>query len=182
MTRPRLTRRTRPRRGVRPLAATGTAALLALALSGCGIEPTWVIESGQPAVVSAGDPNGTALIYLIDPAGRLAPVPRHRYPPYSAPELVRQLMNGPEEAETAAGLRTELPSGPEKDLFHSTGLTSRPDGTLEVRVGFPVTRLSPIARRQVLCTVALAAAGRGTSELVLIGPDGSLPPEPCGLG
>ncbi|QES47430.1 hypothetical protein DEJ50_05915 [Streptomyces venezuelae] len=176
-----MNRRLRPRRGGRPVAAAGAAALLALLLSGCGIEPTWVIESGQAASVSVGDPNGTAMIYLVDPAGRLAPVPRHRYPPYSAPELVRLLMNGPEEADTAAGLTTELPSGPEKDLFHATAFTNRSDGVLEVRVGFPVARLSPLARRQVLCTVAFATPGRGSSELVLTGPDGSLPAERCGL-
>ncbi|MFF5443943.1 hypothetical protein [Streptomyces sp. NPDC012888] len=185
MTRTRPTRQARRTGRVR---RTGGVLLCALALAGCGIEPTGVIESGAPASVAVGDVNGTAFIYLVDAEGRLAPVQRQGYPPLSAQALLQELLRGPLEDESAAGLRSELPVTP-RGAVGPPSTVSATDAELvvRVRVGFPVLRLGDLARRQLACTVGRAgpspiAMDGDISAVVVTGPDGSLPQQLCGAG
>ncbi|CAM5568762.1 hypothetical protein [Streptomyces narbonensis] len=90
------------------------------------------------------------------------------------------LLAGPNDAETAAGLTTGLPSG----LAAPHVTEDKPAGTegrrlLRARAPFPVTGLSETAVRQLVCTTVYAQDRFGLAEVVLIGPDGALPAATC---
>ncbi|MFI0482161.1 hypothetical protein [Actinomadura sp. 9N215] len=137
----------RSRRALRPLLAL--AALLAVA--GCGIRPTGIIDAGEAPAA-----NGAAAeisVYLVRD-GKLRRVTRPGVPgqPYLA---VEQLGVPPTERERAAGLRTEI--GRALDAYLVSTASDRDDerSTLVVRPTDPLSRppgWSRIAVAQIACT------------------------------
>ncbi|MCB5179474.1 hypothetical protein [Streptomyces antimicrobicus] len=153
----------------------------ALLTAGCGIKPTGVIESGQPAEVSVAMASYATQVYFLSPTGGLVPVPESGYPPAAPSDVLRRLLRGPRESERAAGLRTEVPALPDsKESGPSWRVEQNGDGEMTVRLPFPVRPLSAGAQRQLVCTAAgTAGAAPTTVEVTLFGPDGGLPAAHC---
>ncbi|WP_171168951.1 GerMN domain-containing protein [Streptomyces sp. I05A-00742] len=134
-------------------ARRGLAAVLLLGtLAGCGIEPTEVIEFGQPAtgVKRPGGPGWQARLYFAAVSDVIG-VPRPADGPVGAEDAVRLLLDGPNEAEGIRGLYSEVPRkpGPGTDVVVTTG-----QGRVDIRLPVDVTGLTRIARNQLVCTAA----------------------------
>jgi hypothetical protein len=131
-------------------AASGMAALGALA--GCGIQPTGVVEAGVPA--TGVHPQATVRLYFVSPTG-LQSVTRPASGPVDPQETLDLLLGGPNSAEIARGMTTELapPVGVAKVV---TG-----DRQVRIVMSTDVTRLTPNAISQLTCTAANAAAKEG---------------------
>ncbi|AYV30691.1 hypothetical protein EES41_28605 [Streptomyces sp. ADI95-16] len=179
------------RRRRRRRASAAPAALLAgFLLAGCadatGIPGTDVFEVGAPARIKGE--GGTMLLYLVDREGRLTPVLRpgpfpadsgsgpgsgSKQPLYDTPTgfVLRALLQGPNGAELAASLHTELPLA-----FVPVRDPERKDGLLTVTLPFPVTALSEAARGQIVCTVAHAEPLDVDARVVLAGQSNSIVP------
>ncbi|MEV6570706.1 hypothetical protein [Streptomyces sp. NPDC051577] len=163
----------------RALVATLIAPLL---LTGCGIEDTPVVEIGRPGVLTIAAPPDAGMLYFVLPDGRLAPVPVLDGPVYGPGAMITLLLNGPDPAGKAAGLRTELPPPGAAGKLDGRGLTETTgEGSVRVRLPFPVRPLSDAARRQVMCTVVSSAGIPADAEVTLTGPDVVLPPDHCGF-
>ncbi|MEV4440736.1 hypothetical protein AB0K09_17275 [Streptomyces sp. NPDC049577] len=130
------------------------SALLALAalvtLSGCGIEPSEVVEVGRPAtgVKRPGRPATEARLYFAYPGG-LFGVVRPAGGEISAEEAVPLLLQGPNEAERMRGLYSDLPK-------IAAGKVQVTTATGQVAIRLPVdpTRLPSVGRTQLVCTAA----------------------------
>ncbi|MFE2478867.1 hypothetical protein [Streptomyces sp. NPDC059389] len=161
-------------------AAAAVAALLGGALlTGCGIKPTGVIESGAAAKVVVPGPGTKGTVYLVSADGRLFPIPDREQPSVSQTSLLVRLLVGPSEAQKAAGLETRLPVLDIKKQGASAGTTMISDDTIGVGVPFKVATLSETARQQLVCTVASTEPG---VRVVLLGPDADIGPARCELG
>jgi hypothetical protein len=142
-------------RAARRLAAvtSGLAGFAALgALAGCGIQPTGVIEAGVPA--TGVHPQATVRLYFVSPTG-LQSVTRPASGPVGPQETLDLLLSGPNSAEIARGLTTELapPVGVAKV---ATGT-----GQVQIVLSTDVSRLTPNGVSQLTCTAANAAAKEG---------------------
>ncbi|MEU5053015.1 hypothetical protein [Streptomyces sp. NPDC021096] len=139
-------------RARRVVAAVTLAGALAGVLAGCGIEPSGVIEVGLPAqgAKRPGAPVKEARLYFGYPGG-LQPVSRPAEQEVSAEEAVPLLLAGPNEAEKIRGLYSELPR-PAGRVEVFTG-----QGSVTIQLPLDVTRLSAIARSQLVCTAAHSA-------------------------
>ncbi|MDT0449403.1 hypothetical protein [Streptomyces hesseae] len=134
----------------RVVAAAALCGALAGVLAGCGVEPTDVIEVGQPAqgAKQPGAPVREARLYFGFPGG-LEPRSRPAAGEVGAEEAVVLLLQGPNEAERMQGLFTELPKLPQG------AVTVIPlPGTVTIRLPLDPTRFSPIARNQLVCTAS----------------------------
>ncbi|MFF4180821.1 hypothetical protein [Streptomyces sp. NPDC001750] len=168
--------------------------LVVVATGGCGIQETEIVEVGDPATVAVapGREQGTLLYFVSPPpAKRLMPVVRpvdltvHDRPDGTgavrawrgSDKAIAMLFDGPDEAETAAGLRTELPHA---DAMSTPSLTLGPDGVL-VRLSTPVGELSGIARQQLICTAAQALTSGRAVAVRVSGTDGTIGPDHCTL-
>ncbi|MGW2278455.1 hypothetical protein [Streptomyces sp. NPDC001770] len=163
-----------------------SAALAALA-TGCGIRPTDVVEVGDPATVQlapAGSP--VTVLYFIGPASPPTVLPVTRRVAVvggqvSGPgpdKALGMLFGGPSDTEEAAGMWSELPDGAEP-------LGVNVDGSkVLIQLGFSVTKISTLARLQLVCTAAhlSEAASDGTqggARVTIRGSDGPLEPSTC---
>ncbi|MFI5668211.1 hypothetical protein [Streptomyces sp. NPDC051704] len=161
-------------------AAAAVALLLGGALlTGCGIKPTGVIESGAAAKVVVPGPGTKGTVYLVSADGRLFPIPDREQPSVSETSLLVRLLVGPSEEQEAAGLETRLPVLDIKKQGASAGTTMISDDTIGVGVPFKVAGLSETARQQLVCTVA---STEPRYRVVLLGPDTDIGPARCELG
>ncbi|MFE3762441.1 hypothetical protein ACFXPI_11830 [Streptomyces sp. NPDC059104] len=164
----------------RRTAAAVAAALLGPALvTGCGIKPTEVVESGAAARVPVAAPSRAPIVYFVTGGGHLVPSPYPEYADNSPQGSLQLLLRGPGGVEQEAGLGTRLPpldagmAGGVRAFFSS-------EFRLEVRVPFPVAALDPLGIKQIVCT-AVSTAGP-TVQVVVRGPDTELEPTRCGAG
>ncbi|MFG2876496.1 GerMN domain-containing protein [Streptomyces sp. NPDC048337] len=170
-------------RKTRSRAAAATAALAgcALLLSGCGIKPTGVIESGHAATVKKPGGNAAVLYFVSKEGDRLVPVPFAIDGGYTiAPRaLARLLLDGPVGPAREAGLTTALPRLPagQEDTMAVTDYS--PAAGITVRVPFAVGGLSELARNQLVCTVGVSAVPDTLSPVALRGTDTELPAAEC---
>jgi hypothetical protein len=155
------------------LLATVLATLL---LGGCGISPTAPISYGEPPRAAPGG----LVVYFVYHGRLFATV---RSPPDSAsvPSPLDLLTDGPLDADTAAGITTELPSGlrlapqrtgtaPRLFVFSKTG-------------PFDPNQLSTLATAQIACTT-MASTVLGTPaprSVTLQSKNGSRGPLTCPL-
>ncbi|MFE9401117.1 hypothetical protein ACFYNY_05000 [Streptomyces sp. NPDC006530] len=161
---------------MRPVIA-GARAVAALALvpagflaAGCGIQSTDVIAVGDPASAQAMPGDNATVLYFTGPDG-LMPVVREGAPKPPLPLLFA----GPDQDERAAGLGTELPSAQGALKMSVSG------STVTVVLGQDVSRLTPLAQRQIACT-ALQAVVKDRERRVMINGTGgpsSLSPLAC---
>ncbi|GAA1902830.1 hypothetical protein [Streptantibioticus ferralitis] len=131
-------------------ATSGLAGLAALA--GCGIQPTGVIEAGVPA--TGVHPQATVRLYFVSATG-LQSVTRPASGPVGPRETLDLLLSGPNSAEAARGLTTELAP--------PVGVAKVVTGTEQVQIvmSTDVSALTPNAVSQLTCTAANAAAKEG---------------------
>ncbi|MFC4033111.1 hypothetical protein ACFO3J_16685 [Streptomyces polygonati] len=163
--------------GRRPALLAGLLAVCAL--SACGVPPSDVIQAGEPAT---GMPPGT-LLYFLSGDGALVAVPRGGAPDVAL--AVDQVFKGPTATEVA-DVRTQLPRLPSPPAVKDVS------GTVLVELPAGVAPLTPLAVRQLTCTVAaayraepstakrLAAKRSGIGRSVPAGPVPTVPPEVSG--
>ncbi|KOU16896.1 hypothetical protein ADK52_32950 [Streptomyces sp. WM6372] len=165
----------------RTRAAAAAVALLlgGLLLTGCGIKPTGVIESGAAGKVVVPGPGTKGTVYLVASDGRLFPIPEREQPAMSEASLLIRLLVGPTEAQRAAGLETRLPVLDIKKQGASAGTTMISEDTIGVGLPFKVATLSETARQQLVCTVA---STEPRYQVVLLGTDADVGPARCELG
>ncbi|MFJ7592935.1 GerMN domain-containing protein [Streptomyces sp. NPDC097617] len=174
-------RRTRYRAAA---AATAVLAGCALLLGGCGIKRTGVIESGHAANIKVPGAGKSTVLYFISKEGdRLVPAPFTLFDGYTiAPAaLVRLLLDGPIGRAGEAGLTTALPRLPGGKSDAVTVSPYAQERGMTVRVPFAVGDLSPLARKQLVCTVGVSAVPDTLSPVVLQGTDTTLPSDECDL-
>ncbi|MFB6839271.1 hypothetical protein [Streptomyces sp. NPDC056361] len=190
---------------------TAVAALLAplalLALAGCGIQRSDVVEAGGAATVAVYPAPGTTrvVLYFLGPDGRPLPTvrdlgklsdqwtsPEHAIRggvgmesgsavPVATDKVLAMLLAGPNAPEASVGMTSGLPrrgSTPHAVVDEAAGLT---DGRSLLRLSapFPVGDLTDEAVQQLVCTAAFSEDPGGMVEVVLSGPDGSLPVTRC---
>ena len=124
--------------------------VLVAALTGCGVRPSGVISGGpaptdhlappveQPKDVTLYFLAGSSLTPVLRPA-------RQRLRPVQALALLEQ---GPGDAERAANLTSEVPTG-----LNPVTVTIDASGNVDVVVSADVTTLSNPAVDQIVCTV-----------------------------
>ncbi|MGW0772071.1 hypothetical protein ACWD01_00090 [Streptomyces sp. NPDC002835] len=174
-------------------AATALATLLAL--TGCGIQETDVIEAGGPATLDVLPAREHRMMaFFLSPDGLLVPSPRAidtaawngtvgpqpgtvTEPPSTA-KTVAALLAGPNAAEQRAGL-SNAPSLPDPSTAAETEMSG---GTARLTLATALAPLSWTARQQLVCTVAYAESDNGGVPVVLVGTDGAQPPEKCDNG
>ncbi|WP_433543843.1 hypothetical protein ACQPZG_01060 (plasmid) [Streptomyces sp. CA-294286] len=190
----------------RALAAGPVAALL---LTGCGIPESDVIEAGGPAHVQnfVSDAYGALLFFRL-PHGDLAPVTRQLTPvtstgefgggyqqgggtarPPTTEKVISALLNGPGQADRAAGLDTALPrvtAGTVRVRFSVATSASGPgsgsgSGDLVVDLPLAVRGLDATAVRQLICTAAYSQDRDGRVRVRLTGRDGASTSGTCDL-
>ncbi|MFE7549752.1 hypothetical protein [Streptomyces gardneri] len=96
-------------------------------------------------------------------------------------KVLAALLAGPNETEAAAGLTTALPHGAGVPHIQEEKVSGGPQSRrlLRLRTPFKVTDLPPEAVRQLVCTTVYARDRRGSAEVTVTGPDGSLTPTTC---
>ncbi|MFJ6792784.1 hypothetical protein [Streptomyces sp. NPDC091268] len=163
-------------------ASAAAAAALAggLLLSGCGIKPTGVVDSGDAALVTVPDVSGSPVLYFVSPDGdRLLPYPTGSIGDTS--HLLVALLAGPNPAARASGMTTALPTldgiNPDTAVIEYS-----PTDGVTARLPFAVGRLSELGRRQVVCTLASAVVPGSLSQVTLAGTDTTLGPARCEIG
>ncbi|MEX0171313.1 hypothetical protein [Streptomyces sp. LMG1-1-1.1] len=191
----------------RRTAAALLAPLALLALAGCGIQRTDVVEAGGAATVAVHPAPGAdrVVLYFLGPDGRPLPTVRDfgRFSDeWTAPEhaigsgsgmetgrdtavatdkVLAMLLAGPNGPETAVGMTSGLPRlgrNPHAEVDKAAGLT---DGRSLLRLSapFPVGDLTDEAVQQLVCTAAFSEDPGGMVEVALSGPDGGLPATRC---
>lgn len=165
--------------------AVSTAAAAALAgtllLSACGIRPTGVIGSGEAAHVKVPGAEVASTLYFISPEGRLIPSPQSeplRVPPA---QLLTRLLEGPDSREREAGITTALPRVTGKRIGSSVVSYSERD-VLAIKLAFKVGDLTPLARSQLVCTLASTGSPGVKIKVALAGTDTSLGAARCDIG
>ncbi|MFE6688509.1 hypothetical protein ACFVFQ_18820 [Streptomyces sp. NPDC057743] len=132
------------------------AGVLTTALAGCGIEPTDVIDAGEPAsgVRDPGKPPADVQLFFYGPDGLHSATRRTKEPldPQGAIDLLAQ---GPNHAERMRGLSSVLPKFP-APLTASTG-----QGRVTITLPVNAKLVDPASLNQLVCTAANARVPGG---------------------
>lgn len=116
-----------------------TAALLLLALAGCGVQPSEVTDAGRaPTGVAPG-----VTLYFLDAEGDLVPQLRETDRLGSISEALSLLFTGPGDSE----VRTEIP----QDTTRQVVVTAGP-GRIELRLPLAADELTESGIDQIACT------------------------------
>ncbi|MFI1200536.1 hypothetical protein K2224_39755 (plasmid) [Streptomyces sp. BHT-5-2] len=177
------------RRAARPAAAVRRpgrrAALGALAgaltatLAGCGIEPTDVIDAGEPAtgVRAPGKPPADVQLFFYGPDG-LHPATRPAKEPLDPQAAIDLLVQGPNHAERMRGLSSVVPKFP-APLTATTG-----PGQVVITLPVNAKLLDPASLNQLVCTAANARVPGGKPPgqvtVTLVGHGVRVGPMVCG--
>ncbi|WP_249924343.1 hypothetical protein [Streptomyces alboniger] len=124
--------------------------MVALALTGCGVRPTGVVDAGGSA---SGLTKGLRL-YFVSESGRLEGVPRPDQPIRAPVDVVKLLMGGPSEAEKRSGLTTLLTDG----QYEVTGEGDRLSVRLSGMILDPTSVRDRNLTGQLVCSLARARA------------------------
>ncbi|GGR89638.1 lipoprotein [Streptomyces aureoverticillatus] len=134
------------------------AVVLGALAAGCGIGSTGPVRAGGPAsgLREPGSADHYAQLYFVSPHGIQA-VTREvdtRATPQQALDL---LLKGPDAAERARGLITEVPT------LHGRLIARAADGAVDLRLPVPVANMTGggLGLSQIICTAANAAATGG---------------------
>ncbi|MGV9315378.1 hypothetical protein ACWDR0_24810 [Streptomyces sp. NPDC003691] len=142
-------------------AVLGSAALTAALLTGCGVQPTGVLDAGAPA---GGITTGHRL-YFVSQTGRLEAVPRPETRSESVEDpngVLKGLLSGPHPDERKAGLITLV-----RDEGDDQGYVARTGGDGRIFVAVPHYELHPssVADRnlmgQLVCSIGRSRAVLG---------------------
>jgi hypothetical protein len=168
-----------------PFPVGRVAALLALtvALAGCGVRPTGVVDAGEPAKGPAPQSSdgadsagqfGPGMVLFFVRGNALVPSVRQGQPADSPQVALQFLVKGTDARERALGMFSELPS--------DTGvlqLGQQGNGTITVFMESDPNALSDRAARQIICTLGATQLAKFT--VTLAGSNGESRTEPpCG--
>jgi hypothetical protein len=158
------------------------AAVLALAMTGCGIPVTGQASSVPPHQVpfhllSPTVPTSTTTtvpaaafvaerIYLVNPNGILLPAARDVAVPAPLGAVLEALLAGPSRAETAAGITSAIPPGVKVLSLSVTGGTA----TLNLNQAFGA--ISPTSETQAVAQLVLTTTGQADIAAVSFAIDG----------
>ncbi|MFF3442438.1 GerMN domain-containing protein [Streptosporangium sp. NPDC002721] len=153
--------------------AAGLVSLVAVAVTGCGVQPSDVIVAGAPPSGRVA-PATTLTLYLVKD-GRLGAVTRPRPGglPLFETDTLALLAAGPTAGERAHGFSSDVPSG-----AGPFSLTAKPAGRLVVTLSTPPGELSALALGQIVCTAA-ATAPEGPVQVTVVGAGQSVGPRSC---
>jgi hypothetical protein len=173
-------------RPVRRRTVRGLALAAALALTGCGVQATDVIEAGGPATVLVIPGEGNwMLLFFETPDGELIPVPRPLTngtwggaTPVTLGRALKTLLDGPTKEERAAGLRTGLPKSSVVGSKLGIGTNAAGNATA-VFLPVRLADLDDRAVEQVVCTIAYAGSPSGTRPVALHGTDVDMEATTC---
>jgi spore germination protein GerM len=126
----------------------------------------------ENGTATSGDSGHEEVLVYFANNGRLVASSRRLEPPVTVQSALRALSAGPNQLETAAGLRSALP---DKNTF---GRVSLSDGTARVDLARPFTSLSSndqiVALAQIVYTVT-ARPGVGLVRFTLLGAPTEVP-------
>ncbi|MFI6048920.1 hypothetical protein ACIBCO_02390 [Streptomyces violascens] len=133
-------------------------AVLTLALAGCGIGTTGPAPAGPPAsgLREPGSVAAYAQLYFVSPVGVQA-VARRVNSPASPQQALDLLLAGPDAAERARGLITEVPPMPGRPT------ATAQSGAVDLYLPVPVARMNGggLGVTQLICTAANAEVPGG---------------------
>ncbi|GGX46837.1 hypothetical protein [Streptomyces noursei] len=172
-------RRTLARRPGRRAALGTLAGVLTATLAGCGIEPTDVIDAGEPAtgVRAPGKPPADVQLFFYGPDG-LHPAIRPAKEPLDPQDAINLLVQGPNHAERMRGLSSVVPKFP--------GPLTATSGPGQVAITLPVNAklVDPASLNQLVCTAANARVPGdkppGQVTVTLVGEGVRVGPMVCG--
>lgn len=133
----------------RPL---GCVVLLTVLVAGCGVGSTGPIPAGSPASgLQAGSASHYARLYFVGPYGMQA-LPRHVDAPATPQQALDLLLEGPDRAEQARGLITEVPT------IKGRLTAQAADGAVDLYLPVPVANMTSggLGLSQIICTAANA--------------------------
>jgi hypothetical protein len=113
--------------------------LVALLLAGCGVQPSGVVDGGDP-------PTGVApgvTLYFVDARGELQPQLRRTARLGTISEALTLLLSGPGDSD----LRTEIASNTTTRVV----VTTSPD-VIRVMVPLTLSDVTPLGIDQIVCT------------------------------
>ncbi|MBD0742706.1 hypothetical protein [Streptomyces sp. CBMA152] len=135
-----------------------TAVLFAACLAGCGISPTGPVPAGAPAsgLRQPGSVSYQAQVYFVSPYGVQA-VARHATTPVGPQQALDLLLEGPDDAERARGLITEVPP------MYGQLVAKAGEGAVDLYLPVPVAKMSGggLGLTQIICTAANAQVPGG---------------------
>ncbi|MFD0413887.1 hypothetical protein [Streptomyces sp. NPDC127108] len=135
------------------------AAVLGVLAAGCGVGSTGPVRAGAPAS-GLRDPQSTshyAHLYFVSPYG-LQSVTREVDSAATPQQALDLLLKGPDAAERARGLITEVPP------IHGRLIARVDDGGVDLRLPVPVARTTGgggLGLSQIICTAANARVADG---------------------
>ncbi|MGP3960914.1 hypothetical protein ACTWPT_33400 [Nonomuraea sp. 3N208] len=155
----------------RRMLAAGLVSLVAVA--GCGVRPSDVIEAGDPPSGRVA-PTTTIILYLVK-NGRLSAVtrPGPGGRPLFKADTLALLAAGPTAEEQAHGFTTDVP--PEAGPF---SVTAKAAGHLVVTLSTPADELSTLAVEQIVCTAA-ATSPESPAQVTVTGAGQTVGPRNC---
>ncbi|MCZ0992481.1 hypothetical protein O1L44_04180 [Streptomyces noursei] len=153
--------------------------MLTATLAGCGIEPTDVIDAGEPAtgVRAPGKPPADVQLFFYGPDG-LHPAIRPAKEPLDPQGAINLLVQGPNHAERMRGLSSVVPKFP--------GPLTATSGPGQVAITLPVNAklVDPASLNQLVCTAANARVPGdkppGQVTVTLVGEGVRVGPMVCG--
>ncbi|UQA91857.1 hypothetical protein [Streptomyces halobius] len=168
------------RTGLAGLLTGVLGAVLTVALAGCGIAPTDVIDAGEPAagVKAPGEsPAADVQLFFYGPSG-LRSATRPAKAPVDPEDAIQLLLEGPNHAERMRGLSSVLPKFPGR-LTTATG-----QGTVVITLPMNAKFLDSASLNQLVCTAANAKVPGdrppGEVTVTLVGADVRMGPMVCG--
>ncbi|MFC4465732.1 hypothetical protein ACFPH6_14560 [Streptomyces xiangluensis] len=134
-------------------------AVLAVLSAGCGISSTGPVRAGVPAsgLREPGSATPYAQLYFVSPYG-IQPVTREVDAPATPQQALDLLLKGPDAAERARGLITEVPP------LHGRLVAQAADGAVDLHLPVPVADMTGgggLGLSQIICTAANARAAGG---------------------
>lgn len=123
------------------------ALLMAVALAGCGVRPTGVIDAGDPATGLTK----AMRLYFVSDTGQLVGVTRDEPKKPDLPSVIKLLIAGPDEAEQQRGLVSHARDG----SYEVTGQGKR---VTVVASGVYLSDRDRMLTGQLVCSLARAQA------------------------
>ncbi|MBU3866778.1 hypothetical protein KN815_22745 [Streptomyces sp. 4503] len=134
------------------------AMLLAACSAGCGVGSAGPVPAGAPASgLQKGSASPYARLYFVGPYG-LRAAPREVASPASPQQALDLLLKGPDTAERARGLSTEVPSNLGRLIARAA------DGAVDLYLPVSVSNMTgggSLGLSQIICTTANAQVPGG---------------------
>lgn len=133
--------------------------VLGVLSAGCGIGSTGPVRAGGPAsgLREPGSATPYAQLYFVSPYGIQA-VTREVQTSATPQQALDLLLKGPDAAESARGLITEVPP------LHGRLIAQAADGAVDLHLPVPVANMTSgggLGLSQIICTAANAQAADG---------------------